>query len=376
MQMQDPIPIPSEIHFIWLGSPLPEKYLRTLLQLLPIARRSGFKLNLWVDQPSNYYRSVDRYMSNLDLSTQNSFLLIKNLSELKAEMCRNDFFSQKNDWDLISENRKSGAFTRGQDRLNDFWSCVDREMIGEKNFAAASDLLRYAILYLKGGYYFDTDTQFMFAKDSKLIAERLSLGFKSNITCKFYIINPDDKNHLEKKIKLVEVDGYNDIIVASPQHPFMKKILEKAIQLYNKNDIKISNNSTNTTLMDAKRYRGSQRNPSYRTVLTIQMSGQELFFDTIKESLQESKLFLTQSALEPMCALYCKRGSLVSFAHMDIDVSSSDMTWVNECRAEKCYDDSAVRKLSQHRFFARQVNSITSPADENHPEKITNSIRR
>lgn len=33
--------IPSELHFIWLGSPLPKKYLTTLLELIPILAGCG-----------------------------------------------------------------------------------------------------------------------------------------------------------------------------------------------------------------------------------------------------------------------------------------------------------------------------------------------
>jgi Glycosyltransferase sugar-binding region containing DXD motif len=285
--------IPSEIHFIWLGSPLPEKYLKTLLRLLPIARRSGFTLNLWVDNPSNYYRSVDKffvgeYFPDLQLSAQHSFLQIKTLSELKAEMNGNDFFSYEI-IQVIKNDQKSATFTRSQNRLKDFWHCVNLEMIGAKNFAAVSDLLRYAILYLKGGYYFDTDTQFVF-KDIKngmdtLVAESLPLGFKANIDCCFKFMNPDNKVHYEKQ--LVAFRGLtsmscNDVIAVSPLHPIMKKALVSVILAYNgRNDFKTP--YQNKTAMDDKRYR-SVRNDSDdpRRRGTISLSGPGLLADSGK----------------------------------------------------------------------------------------------
>lgn len=44
---------PKIIHYIWLGGVLPEKYLREMLKISAVAKRSGFVVNLWVDIKSS-----------------------------------------------------------------------------------------------------------------------------------------------------------------------------------------------------------------------------------------------------------------------------------------------------------------------------------
>lgn len=362
--------IPSELHFIWLGSPLPKKYLITLLQLIPIARRSGFKINLWVDHPSNYYQSMDRYMPDLELSAQSSFLQIRELGELKHEMKSHEFFLQKNNHNLVKSDIKAGAFTRSPDRYSDFWQCVDREMIGAKNLAAASDLLRYAILYLKGGYYFDTDTKFDFfniIRDQnrkwliqsvlldekyKLCADQFALGFSS-------------------------VWGRNDILAALPEHPILEITIESALDAYNDYDkLKLTDSMENEkTEMDKKRYNHSNpQKDDPRLKLTMESSGVSLLtilieeFGKVVQSLKKSQLDTLAKKRELLTS------KKVSFANLSIDIAGkSDLTWMKQDKLPvKAFDDSAIPTRSRYGFFIR-VNENKPNSEKQISQQTSNS---
>lgn len=122
-------------------------------------------------------------------------------------------------------------------------------MIGANNLAAASDLLRYAILYLKGGYYFDTDTKLIFDKgnEEKFESESLPLGFKANIRCSYSIYRIKGK----QTIVLSSINGNNDFIASLHHHPIMKKVIRNVIRSYNQGDIATFGNKT---MRDSKRY--------------------------------------------------------------------------------------------------------------------------
>lgn len=363
--------IPSELHFIWLGSPLPKKYLITLLQLIPIARRSGFKINLWVDHLSNYYQSVDNYMPDLELSAQSSFLQIRELGELKHEMKSHEFFLEKNNHNLVENDIKAGAFTRSQDRYSDFWQCVDREMIGAKNLAAASDLLRYAILYLKGGYYFDTDTKFNFfniIRDQnrkwliqsvlldekyKLCADQFALGFSS-------------------------VWGQNDIIAALPEHPILEITIESALYAFNDYDkLKLTDSMENEkTEMDKKRYNHSNpQKDDPRLKLTMQSSGVSLLtilieeFGKVVQSLKKSQLDTLAKKHELLTS------KKVSFANLSIDIAeTSDLTWMKSDKIPvKAFDDSAIPTRSRYGFFIRANENKPNSENKQVSQQTSNS---
>lgn len=359
--------IPSELHFIWLGSPLPKKYLITLLQLIPIARRSGFKINLWVDHPSNYYQSVDSYMPDLELSAQSSFLQIKELAELKHEMKSHVFFLQKNTHNVIDEI-KAGAFTRSQDRYSDFWQCVDREMIGAKNLAAASDLLRYAILYLKGGYYFDTDTKFEFLYGIK--------NFKvlKKIAIRPFLEEPPALSAEQFPLGFSSVKDRNDILAALPEHPILKTAIESALLAYNKCDEREFGDSVNNkTIMDMKRYRDSNYLNSLddpRLNLTTMLSGPDLFNSAIEEYKKQ------ESLIEKLDTLTAdNRCSEVSFANLSIDIAeTTDLTWLKPDKIPvKAFDDSVIPSRSRYGFFTHQAEENKSNSEKQISQQTSSS---
>ncbi len=101
-------------------------------------------------------------------------------------------------------------------RLKDFENIVGREMVGSKNLAAASDLLRYEILRQFGGYYFDTDTKFNFDNVTKFETARPPHGFLA-----------------AGQVSSDKVfTGGNDIIAAVPGHPIFEKAILGAIRMY------------------------------------------------------------------------------------------------------------------------------------------------
>lgn len=143
--------IPKDFHFIWLGGTLPHDYLTTILELLPVAKASGFNIHLWVDDIDNFNHALEPIKSVSGIDLINSYditiardVQVHNINELKAGMLESGFYTNN---DL--QNYK------------DYWRFIQSECVGLKNFAAASDLIRYELLRQKGGYYFDTDTIFL-----------------------------------------------------------------------------------------------------------------------------------------------------------------------------------------------------------------------
>ncbi|WP_342220758.1 TcdA/TcdB catalytic glycosyltransferase domain-containing protein [Rickettsiella endosymbiont of Miltochrista miniata] len=362
--------IPSELHFIWLGSPLPKKYLITLLELIPIARRSGFKINLWVDHPSHYYQSLDRYMPDLELSAQSSFLQVKELGELKHEMKSNEFFLQGNTHNVIDEI-KAGAFTRRQDRYSDFWQCVEREMIGAKNFAAASNLLRYTILYLKGGYYFDTDTKFDFFniirdQNRKWLIQSSLLDGKYTLCAEQF------------PLEFSSVWWRNDILAAVPKHPILEITIGSALDAYNDLDkLKLSDSGKHEkTEMDKKRY--NHRNPQQgdRLELTSQSSGSLLLTEVIEACQEQVLSSIEKSQLDTLAKKReCLTSKKVSFANLSIDIAeTTDLTWLKPDKIPvKAFDDSAIPSRSRYGFFTRQAEENKSNSEKQISQQTSSS---
>lgn len=151
--------IPKKIHFIWLGGNVPEKYCRNILSFASIAKKYNFEINLWVDKESNYYNTSEK----ADIKIPN--LNLKSISDLKKGIDVDPFFNgfEQND---LKRKRK--------DLLLEY---IDRELIGNDNKAAASDILRLIILHLHGGYYFDTDVFLKNPSQAELIPDSSPYGF-------------------------------------------------------------------------------------------------------------------------------------------------------------------------------------------------------
>jgi hypothetical protein len=258
--------IPKSIHFVWLGGPMPEKYLENILSLAASAKQSGFQLNLWMDDSSQ--KKIRKTMLKMGLEQDLSSLGIevRNINELKEPMKSDPFYLSNNN------NQQS------KKKYNDFWQYVDRERIGLKNYGSASDLLRYEILRQEGGYYFDTDTLFPalrfdpktqkpkepqdsdFVGRPNFVANYMEAYSKYEDAKKRYsetasrlpTLTNDNPSHgiliggvsatvngendeLSRQELFVDAMG-NDIIAASPNHKVMQEAINLSIQNYQKLD--------------------------------------------------------------------------------------------------------------------------------------------
>ena len=320
-------------------------------------------------------------MPDLELSAQSSFLQIKELEELKHEMKNNDFFSQKNDPDKIKDDINKGAFTRSQDRYSDFWQCVDREMIGAKNLAAASDLLRYALLYLKGGYYFDTDTKFDFFKiirdqNRKWLIQSLLLDEK-------YKLYAD-----QFPLEFSSVWGRNDILAAVPEHPILKMVIEYALLFFNMYDT-LNFSSPKiirpVTMMDMKRYNPDRKSKSDnpRLELTMESSGPTLLTATITEykntceQVQDPAIKSQLDTLDVGAFAHFKsiKSPPISFANLFVELAGkSALAWLNQDNniPVKAFDDSAIPIRSRHWFFTCQAEENKSGSEKQVSQQTSN----
>ncbi|KAF5301473.1 hypothetical protein FQR65_LT19208 [Abscondita terminalis] len=218
--------VPQKIHFIWLGSPVPQKYLSSILKLLSVAERSDFIINLWVDKESNYWKAIQK-ATPLDLinSQKSANLSIRNINELSNHR---EIFNELKDEQAKEEYEIHDNDKKLFDLIELY---VARETVGLKNYAAASDLLRYAILYVEGGYYFDTDTEFQsLSCKSKLSADHLDLGIRVGLSEYFGKVDGDRLSDLRG------FAGGNDVLAALPKHPVFKDALLYSTSKYLERD--------------------------------------------------------------------------------------------------------------------------------------------
>ena len=224
--------IPSVINFIWVGGPIPKDYLANIQKIAKEGEAAGFKVNLWVDDEKNVYKTLNRLTPDiLELPKAKTIVgaQIRNIKELIPMM-------------------KADPLFQTEDRYKEIMSYISREMIGFKNLAATSDWLRYLILYFEGGYYLDTDINLDFTHDvyNHFIPDTSALGFK---VPNMY----GSKN---------EVLGNNDIIASQPKHTIMKNALCIALnncKLLDNTKISLSEAkklqlSRHSFLMDSKRF--------------------------------------------------------------------------------------------------------------------------
>lgn len=132
------------IHFIWMGGNIPAEYLRNIKEcaakaLSDTERGYRYTVNLWVDNVNNYWNTAIKE----DNIIHGKRFKVRHLSELNSTI--------KENYDTPTA-LKIICYTR-------------RELVGFKNFAAASDTLRYIALQSQEGFYFDDDLSFSVALD-------------------------------------------------------------------------------------------------------------------------------------------------------------------------------------------------------------------
>lgn len=208
--------IPQKIHFIWLGGAIPKEYLFMIYHLAALAKKSNFKINLWVD----HSRNIQKTAIQEDIHPYG--LRIRLIDELKLKMSHDELFKQDN-------------------QFNRFWGYVLREMVGFKNYAAASDILRVEILRQEGGYYIDTDSLFEFDHENTIFKlDHAKYGFLAN--GKF--TNNDG----------IELDVCNDHLASVPYGEILEKILLDILKKYQSLDLQPRIQSEKKQLKEEKKY--------------------------------------------------------------------------------------------------------------------------
>jgi hypothetical protein len=116
-----PLLIPNTIHFIWLGSPIPEKYLTNIGAIA--ALNQDYQINIWLDDQSQ-----------------------PSAGSIHEPRCKVRHVDQ-----ILNHPVTSG------DARNIYTLAVAKSGF-KPNFAAGSDVLRILILLSEGDIYLDTDT--------------------------------------------------------------------------------------------------------------------------------------------------------------------------------------------------------------------------
>lgn len=85
LEVSDKQVLPKIVHFIWVGGPIPADDLRFIHQISAIAKKSGFEVNLWVDNEMNYHKTAKLE----DITIPN--LKLRNVSELDEKIAQDPF---------------------------------------------------------------------------------------------------------------------------------------------------------------------------------------------------------------------------------------------------------------------------------------------
>lgn len=202
------------IHFIWMGGKLPAPYLNNIKEcaakaLSDTQRGVNFKLNLWTDKPIHYWKTA----CTEDSMIYSKKFEIRDLNDLEQE---------------IQENYPESA--------KKIVSYVRRELIGFKNYAAASDILRYVILEKEGGYYFDTDILFSHIYTSPITAywKGEKMWTKEREITTFF--NIDKMKYGMKLMGNRRYFNTNGVIAAEAKHKVLKDTINEVALNYNRLD--------------------------------------------------------------------------------------------------------------------------------------------
>ncbi|MGP3591277.1 glycosyltransferase [Vagococcus sp. WN89Y] len=141
--------IPTELHFVWEGNDISEEHLSNIL--LNAAMVPNFNVNIWTTRPGAIYSTLEKMMSSeTNVRYRNlarnfcSAITVKDTNKLYDELKL-----KLNSYNEHSANINAGEYLA---------SMFAREINGiYKNYAAASDITRAALMFLKGGCYLDVD---------------------------------------------------------------------------------------------------------------------------------------------------------------------------------------------------------------------------
>lgn len=289
---------PPIFHFVWVGGPIPENYLKSLKKICDVAERSGFEVNLWVDNIANYHKASVAHEINIPN------LKIREVDGLIEGMKNDPLYNEDNN------------FIR-------FLTDVNREMIGYKNLAAASDFLRNEILRQFGGYYFDTDLEFVLNENSRFVPDNLPLGIK--LRTNLHLIEGE---LIEARIT-GQKDTNNDLMIAIPNHPVIVNMIKESLNVYKVFDTKKSEEHADLTKMDKKRfpYPLPSKLPSdlqeNRRNLTL-ASGPDLILRCMPDYVNQLQLTSTDENIVKVKSMLLERNPRVANV---IVKHHSDLTW-------------------------------------------------
>lgn len=338
--------IPNKIHFIWLGGALPDKYKYKIIKLADVAQRSGFEITLWTDDPTKQKKSIEgniHYITSTTSAHATKSLMFANLKIRHIN-------------ELIPVMEKDFLY-KDSELIKKFSYCVNRELVGFKNYAAASDLLRYEILRQEGGYYFDTDIHFKLTRGCKLVADDTYFGIKANILLRCSPSLGDDF-----KVTVCGYGGNSDIIAALPGHSVLINTIRMSIANYLKLDTSPApveyNKKKNRTLpegrtkMDLKRSPFGSESPIYpdrlsttssRAILSVEAAGPAVFLNALKP-LWEAKdnTFETLSSLGNVTHRNDDQRNSLTIAGISV-TSYCDQTWLKKEKKYSSFDDTETQ---------------------------------
>ena len=136
--------IPKIIHFIWIGSKLPEKYIANINTY--ITNNPGYEIWIWHDD--------NTLLANTPGVGNTSFLI--NTSGV-------DKMSEANDTNL--DTNLQNEFPYKMQNINQLQFVNDFGLDNMKNWAGKADIIRYEIIYNYGGMYIDVDSRSVKAFD-------------------------------------------------------------------------------------------------------------------------------------------------------------------------------------------------------------------
>jgi Glycosyltransferase sugar-binding region containing DXD motif len=147
----------KKIHYIWMGGPLYGEFWKGVKMMARIAKVNGWKVNVWVDNPNNleFFKSIKQTRQQSEYCSPDKDYGFR-VKELNEELDTYRDLIKIRTLDQLQENKPSFFDDR---EYREFWNFVDKDRVGLKNYAAASDLLRLLICYLEGGIYLDTDIE-------------------------------------------------------------------------------------------------------------------------------------------------------------------------------------------------------------------------
>ncbi|KTD82222.1 TcdA/TcdB catalytic glycosyltransferase domain-containing protein [Legionella waltersii] len=311
--------VPPKIHFVWVGGPIREKYLRTIMDVAMVAKRSGFEINLWVDNDMNYVKTSAQ--EGIDIPN----LRIRNVHELEVQMQNDPFYEG--------------------DRYKKFWEYVNRERVGFRNLAAAADFFRFEILRQEGGYYFDTDIVFCLDENSRFVADEIPFGVKAHV---------DLHTGVYESSCVVSAIGdvNNDIIAAVPYHEVMEGAIQFAMEQHEMYDTTPMQGNFRkkfgaySNIMDAKRIPYQSGEPiNLRRAQTIQAGP-----GALRDAMQTYVTSISADDFSTLNTLKVgdSRSSVVSESKKPIMgveiISKCDKTWLMHKRKaqQKAFDTDSI----------------------------------